>query len=201
MNSWRRYVAPSCSVLAAGFTLMTLQMLLLLCFQSICGYLYRDLALMMGLFMGGIAVGAWAGRSKTIAQLEERTNRAAAVNQLLLALMAPMLLVAARELASMEGSHALMPMRILFPCMALLCAIPGGMQFALATRYEEMNNPAQKNAALLYAMDLTGGCMAALLLAGFIVPLFGFWNAAWLAAVVNLPPVLLFYLKRAPVPL
>jgi cyanate permease len=85
-------------------------------------------------------------------------------------------------------------MRVLFPCMGLLCGIPGGMQFALATRNEEVSNPAQRNAARLYAMDLIGGCVAALFLAGLIVPLFGFWNAAWLAAAVNLAPVLLFLL-------
>lgn len=194
MNSLRRGVASSSSMLAAGFTLMTLQLLLLLCFQSICGYLYRDLALMVGLFMGGIAVGAWAGKARLIAQLEERANRAAAVNQLLLALAAPMLLAASSGLASVEGSHALLLMRVLFPCMALLCGIPGGMQFALATRNLEVRSPAQKNAALLYAMDLIGGSVAALLLAGWLIPLFGFWNAAWLAAVVNLVPILLLML-------
>ena len=194
LKSWRRRIASSASVLAAGFTLMTLQMLLLLCFQSICGYLYRDLALMISMFMGGIAAGTWAGRARATGRIEANTGSAAAVNQLLLALTAPMLLLAAHGLASAEGNHALMMMRFLFPCLALLCGIPGGLQFALATRTEQTNHPAQRNAALLYAMDLTGGCLAALMLAGFIVPLFGFWNAAWLAAAMNLAPILLFLL-------
>jgi len=199
MNGWRRRIAPSCSVLAAGFTLMTLQMLLLLCFQSVCGYLYRDLALMMGMFMGGVALGTWAGRTRMCVRFAKRTGRAAAINQMLLAMAAPLLLLAAGALASAEGSHSLALLRVLFPCVALLCGIPGGVQFALATLYEEANtrdvsNPARKNAALLYAMDLIGGCMAALLLAGFVVPLFGFWNAAWLAVAINLLPILLFLL-------
>ena len=192
MKGWRRSMAPSCSVVAAGFTLMTLQLLLLLCFQSVCGYLYRDLALLMGMFMGGVAAGAWAGRATMTVQLEKRARRAAAVNQLVLALVAPAMLVAASGLASVEGSQALMLMRVLFPLMALLSGIPGGTQFALATRNEEVSNPLQRNAARLYAMDLIGGCVAALLLAGLIVPLFGFWNAAWLATAVNLVPILLF---------
>jgi spermidine synthase len=194
MKPWRRRIASSSSVLAAGFTLMTLQILLLLCFQSICGYLYRDLALMMGMFMGGIAAGTWAGKVKMRMRPKNGASRAAALNQLLLALEAPALLVAAHGLASAEGSHALLLLRILFPCLALLCGIPGGVQFALAARHQEVNHPAQKNAAHLYAMDLIGGCGAALLLAGLVVPLFGFWNAAWLAAAANLASVLLFLL-------
>ena len=191
MKSWSRRIASPCSVLAAGFTLMTLQMLLLLCFQSICGYLYRDLALMMGSFMGGVAAGTWMGRAKSSVDI----GRAAAINQLLLALSAPLLLAVASGLVSVEGSHALL-MRVLFPCLALLFEIPGGMQFALATRNEEADNPARRNAALLYAMDLAGGCVAALLLAGLVVPLFGFWNAAWLAAAANLLPGFLFLFRE-----
>jgi hypothetical protein len=196
----RGRIASSCSVLAAGFTLMTLQLPLLLCFQSICGYLYRDLALMVGTFMGGVAIGTWAGRRR----MRVQTSCAAAVNQMLLALTAPVLLGSAGGLASLEGNHALLLMRVLFPCLALLCGIPGGMQFALATRSQEMGNPdkshpASGNAALLYALDLLGGCLAALLLAGFIVPLYGFWNAAWLAGAVNLLPILLFLFQECAV--
>jgi spermidine synthase len=199
----RGRIAPFVSVLAAGFTLMTLQMLLLLCFQSICGYLYRDLALMMGMFMGGVAAGAWAGRARLRVR-GRRVNRAAAINQMLLALTAPVLLAAVGWLASVEGSHSLFLLRALFPGIALLCGIPGGVQFALAARSEEAtpwdgSKPARGNAALLYAMDLIGGCVAALLLAGFVVPLFGFWNAAWLAVAVNLAPALLFLFQERPV--
>jgi spermidine synthase len=194
-------ITSSSSVLATGFSLMTLQLLLLLCFQSICGYLYRDLALLVGAFMGGVAGGAWAGRARKSVRPEMKASRAAAANQLLLALAAPVLLAAASGLASLEGSLALLMMRVLFPAMALLCGVPGGMQFALATRNQEASNPdtgnpARKNAALLYALDLLGGCAAALLLAGLIIPLFGFWYAAWLAAAVNLAPALLFLFQE-----
>ena len=38
---------------------MALQILLLLGFQSVYGYVYSQLALLVGLFMAGIAMGSW----------------------------------------------------------------------------------------------------------------------------------------------
>jgi predicted membrane-bound spermidine synthase len=44
---------------------------------------------------------------------------------------------------------------------------------------------------MLYAIDLLGGCLGALLLSGYLIPVFGFWKTAWLTAAVNLAPILL----------
>lgn len=48
-------------VVAGGYALMTLQILLLLSFQAIFGFLYRELALLIGMFMAGVAAGSWLG--------------------------------------------------------------------------------------------------------------------------------------------
>ena len=44
---------------ATGFTLIALQIFLLLAFQSVYGYVYTQLAILIGLFMAGIALGSW----------------------------------------------------------------------------------------------------------------------------------------------
>jgi hypothetical protein len=44
---------------------------------------------------------------------------------------------------------------------------------------------------MLYAIDLLGGCLGALVLSGYMIPVFGFWMTAWLCAAVNLVPALL----------
>jgi predicted membrane-bound spermidine synthase len=38
---------------------------------------------------------------------------------------------------------------------------------------------------------LLGGCAGALLLSTYLIPVFGFWRTAWLAAAINLAPALL----------
>jgi predicted membrane-bound spermidine synthase len=37
----------------------------------------------------------------------------------------------------------------------------------------------------LYAIDLLGGCVGALVLSTYLIPVFGFWKTAWLAAAIN----------------
>jgi predicted membrane-bound spermidine synthase len=44
---------------------------------------------------------------------------------------------------------------------------------------------------MLYAIDLLGGSLGALVLSGYLIPVFGFWKTAWLTAAVNLAPALL----------
>jgi spermidine synthase len=46
-------------VAAMGFTLLGLEVLLLLGFQALYGYVYQQLAILVALFMVGMAVGAW----------------------------------------------------------------------------------------------------------------------------------------------
>ena len=49
-------------VAAMGFTLLGLEVLLLLGFQALYGYVYQQLAILVGLFMVGMASGAWLAR-------------------------------------------------------------------------------------------------------------------------------------------
>jgi predicted membrane-bound spermidine synthase len=49
----------------------------------------------------------------------------------------------------------------------------------------------RRSLGMLYAIDLLGGCLGALVLSGYLIPVFGFWKTAWFTAAVNLAPVLL----------
>ena len=44
---------------------------------------------------------------------------------------------------------------------------------------------------VLYAIDLLGGCAGALVLSGFLIPVYGFWRTAWLVAGINVAAMLL----------
>jgi predicted membrane-bound spermidine synthase len=43
----------------------------------------------------------------------------------------------------------------------------------------------------LYAIDLLGGCLGALVVSSYLIPVFGFWKTAWLSAAINLVASLL----------
>jgi spermidine synthase len=174
---------------ATGFTLMALEIILLLAFQSIYGYLYHQLALLIALFMAGIAVGSWLGLRRIGRSSNPVCGRVAAT-QLLLALSAPALMLLVSFTVKFSGTAASwLAAQFLFPALAALCGLLGGYQFPLATQLYEGGK--RQSLGLLYAVDLLGGCAGALLLSGYLIPVFGFWRTAWLTAAVNLAPALM----------
>lgn len=178
-------------IAATGYTLMSLQILLLLTFQAVFGFVYRELALLMGMFMAGIAAGTWLGIRFTRSR-ERGLMGGLAINQFLVAASGPLLLAVAWLLAqSLHAGSVISAARVAFPILALFCGVPGGFQFPVASAIYPGAREANKSLTTLYAVDLMGGCVGALLLAGFLVPVFGFWNVAWLGSAVSLPPAIL----------
>ena len=179
------------SVIVNGYVLMTLQILLLLSFQSVFGYVYNELALLIGMFMAGIAAGSRLGIKHASCADRRSLLRAAAISQIVLAASAPLLLGLAHLLAQDFQSGATFAFaRALYPILAALFAIPGGYLFPIVSKIY-LNDDGETNLAILYALDLAGGCAGALILAGFLIPLFGFWALAWLAISLSLAPAAL----------
>ena len=179
------------SVIVNGYVLMTLQILFLLSFQSVFGYVYDELALLIGMFMAGIAAGSWLG-IRHAGRTERRSLlRVAAVSQISLAASAPLLLGITNLLAqNLQPGASFSFARALYPIFAVLFAMPGGYLFPIASRIF-LKRDGETNLASLYALDLAGGCAGALVLAGFVIPLFGFWAVAWLAFSLSLAPAAL----------
>jgi spermidine synthase len=176
---------------AAGFTSITLEIILLLAFQSIYGYVYHQLAILIGLCMAGIALGSWLGIHRV-----GRGNRlpcgALAVNQFLLAVSAPALIFAVSLLAKISGVAATwLAAQCVFPALAALSGMLGGYQFPIAAEIYLHDRGGRTKLGALYAADLLGGCAGALLLATYLIPVFGFWRTAGLSAAINLAPALL----------
>ncbi len=182
----RARAAAACSMAATGFTLIALEIILLLAFQSIYGYLYHQIAILIALFMAGIAVGSWFGLRHT-----RGTNPACgkvAATQLLLALSAPALMLMVSFTATFSATAAnWLVAQCLYPVLPALCGVLGGCLFPLATQLYSSGN--RLSLGFLYAVDLLGGCAGALLLSGYLIPVFGFWRTAWLTAAVNLAPL------------
>jgi spermidine synthase len=185
-----RFAAAGCMA-ATGFTLMALEIILLLAFQSIYGFLYRQLAILIALFMAGMAVGSWLGL-RHIRRDGRSTCSAVAITQFILALAAPLLMFVVSLLARLSGMAAIwLAAQCVFPALATLSGILGGFQFPLATAMVLQDESGGRRLGWLYAIDLLGGCAGALLLSAYLIPVFGFWRTAWLTATVNLPPALL----------
>jgi spermidine synthase len=168
---------------------MALQLFLLLAFQSIYGYVYNELAILIGMFMGGIALGSWLAIRRLKITERAHAPSIASITQFALALSVPLLMTLV-ALVARSRSGFVSP-QIVFPALAGLCGALGGFQFPVATEIYIHGQREQQNLGTLYAVDLLGGCLGALLLSVYLIPVFGFWKTNWLSAAVNLVPALL----------
>jgi spermidine synthase len=184
-------------VAAMGFTLIGLEILLLLAFQAIYGYVYQQLAIIIAGFMVGMALGSWCAlRSAAGPQVRaggwEDIRRLVGL-QVLAALSSLLLYLLLQTLAAANKPTTLfLVSQIIFPLLAVLCGLLGGYQFPIASRiFFSRSKGNAGSPGTLYALDLVGACLGALLLSSYLVPVFGFRQTAWLMAVVNLAPALL----------
>jgi spermidine synthase len=175
--------AAGCTT-AMGFTMIGLEILLLLGFQAIYGYVYHQLAILIAAFMGGMALGSWLG----LGSFSAREMRALAVLQAAAA-VAPLAVCAIFEaLARLTSAPALLAVSyIVFPGLALASGMLGGYEFPLASRVYFRSQTA-RNPGKLYALDLAGSCLGAILFSAYLIPVFGFFRTALLSAMVNLAP-------------
>ncbi|MGD0200570.1 MAG: fused MFS/spermidine synthase [Bryobacteraceae bacterium] len=182
-----------CAALAAGatgFTMLGLEILLLLAFQAIYGYVYHQLAMLTAAFMAGLALGSWrAARARCSWPGLGGLQVAVAA--------APLLLLAALQpLAQASwGAMPLVASNLLFPVLALGSGALGGAQFIAATRLFFAESKAGPGA--LYGADLFGACLGALLLSAYVVPVFGFWRTALLMAAANAAPAAAIFARFA----
>ena len=205
-------------VAAMGFTLLGLEVLLLLGFQALYGYVYQQLSILVALFMVGMAAGAWLALRGVAPRLggggvggggyegqridqpppSPLLSQAGGYFRLaflqVLAALAPLLLYALFVL--LEGVRTLAALltisQVVFPVLALIAGLMGGYQFPLASRiYFAGSDNSNRNPGMLYALDLLGACLGAVALSAYLLPVYGFLRTGMLMAVVNLGPAAL----------
>ena len=180
----RPQTAAACCTAAMGFTLIGLEMLLLLAFQAIYGYVYQQLAVMIAAFMAGMALGSWLA-------IDARALRGMRMLVFLQAgaAVAPLLLYAVFEAVTHVTSPVglFLVSQVLFPALALCCGMLGGYEFPVASRVF-FSSSRERSPGTLYALDLAGSCLGAVLFSAYFVPVFGFLKTAVLAAMVSLAP-------------
>lgn len=167
------------AIFASGFAASSLEVVLLLGFQVLCGSVYRQLGVIVTLFMVGLAAGALLAQRRPA----RRPSRAVAIVGLALAAVASCIPAALKLLA---GGGALLAsqagVQIVIGAMTFLVASLVGLQFPLAAMAERTRSLA---ASRLYVADFLGACLGALLASTLLIPLLGVATVCWLAAGLN----------------
>lgn len=179
-------------VMSTGFTQMTIQIVILLSFQIIYGYVYYKLGLILTAFMAGLGLGSLCAimampRIKRDLSLLIGAQLAICIYPIIL----PIVLYRLSNSSSMAVSW--MGSNILFPFLPVIAGFIGGIQFPLANKMYLANEERGigRVAGLSYGIDLFGSCLGALLTAIFLIPILGIAKTCWVAAAFNLTVLLL----------
>jgi spermidine synthase len=199
---WRHRALPrfgaGLCIWGTGFLEMGAQIALILSYQAIAGYLYHQIGILMSLFMLGLAVGAAIGR-RLAARLEKGSLRRTGIALLVVvglqtasALCLPLLLAAGRASIALAG--------VVFGGAAAWMGSLAGCNFPLAVSLTAGEDRQEARAASrLYALDLAGASVAAVLIGALFIPAVGITSSCRaLAAVLlaSVPPLIVGVLRK-----
>ena len=174
------------SIVTIGFTEIALEILFILGFQIIYGYAYYLLSIIITLFMGGLAGGSWLARQK--GPQAKKPYRLFAWIQFGMAVL-PLLygfFLAATHTVSHSGFTDGVII-LFFGIFTVLAGFLAGFQFPLGNFLYLSGTSAssQNNWGTLYALDLSGSILGALLVAAILTPLLGLPTTLLFLSVLN----------------
>jgi len=184
----------------SGTVAFVLELVLVLAYQSLYGYVYSRIAMLFALFMIGLAIGAAVTGHVNWRRSELRVlmllQTALAV---LAAATAPVLVLLSHTGSATEQLGAL----IVIPMINLAAGFLVGAQYpiAVAAATEGIADLTRRSriAASLYAMDMAGACLGALVGGGVLIPVLGLPGSSMamsVLAVAALPLLLLSERRR-----
>ncbi len=196
-----RHVQVVAAVAAMGFSLIGFEILIILGFQSVHGYVYYQLAVLIALFMAGMSISAglqlYFSFKRPFLEVKHNIRLLIGVHLLAIFIMGFLILlfIWIPRLEPELLNEFLSP--FMFGLLTLITGAVGGFQFPLANRiYIQSVTSNKVNAGLLYSMDLVGALLGSFLLSILFVPLFGLVNSAIFIGLLNLL-VVLALLKRS----
>ena len=183
------------STAVIGFSHITIEIVLILSFQVFYGFLYRQLGLLVGAFMAGLALGTLLGEKFSWAKLRKRFNLA--LVQMLILLILAILYV----ILNISQLHPMLlrqlPDWFLFPLLAALTGIVGGLQFPWASLVlTDLDVQVERAAGNLYGYDLAGSSMGCIVASIVLVPLYGILYTLLFLAILGLSTTVLIILEE-----
>lgn len=176
---WRRKVSQprlmpvAVAMITAGFAGMTLSLVLLLALQTLAGYLYQRVAIIIAAFMLGLALGG-AYMNRIMYRFRQE---ALALAKIELIMMAYSMFVALALLLLFAGSARMflfLPTEVFLSILNCAAGFLVGLEFPLANKlYLAATERVGQVAGSLYAADLLGGAVGAILTSIFLVPILG----------------------------
>jgi spermidine synthase len=179
-----------CSMGTAGFSLMAFEVAVIYLFQAAFGDLYYRLAWVITTFMAGLGAGIWIAAG--FRKVPERF--ALAGLHVLNAVFFFMLIRVLVRLFS-KGFFLGEEYQIVFLGLALMGGLAAGATFPFANRYY-LACGGGEHPGHIYAADLWGSALGALITAGFLIPIWGVQQTLIFLGAVNVLLVPFFLFRK-----
>ena len=168
------------AVFTTGLSTMALQIALLFSFQSIFGFIYEMVGLIVAIFMGGLLVGTALTQRFVV---DKSAMRILAGVQMSIALLAGLIAIAIPLSAAIESPGMVF---LLFSALTFVAGLLNGVDFPLTTACcMALNRRAEKATGIVYGVELFGACAGAALASAVIAPVLGVVACCLLAGIAN----------------
>lgn len=161
------------SIAATGFSGMLFDLVVIFAFQSIYGYVFSWIGLLVASFMAGATCGALL-ITTILARIQDELKLFIRIELAIacFALGLPLAFLALNAYVSSQGAFVVS--LVLFLVISLICGFLTGSQFPLANELYLKHSPnVSRTAGLLYASDLLGGWFGGIVGAVVLLPVLG----------------------------
>ncbi len=174
------------SIMATGFAGMIFSLMILFTFQSIYGYVFSWIGVLVAAFMAGTAAGATLMTSN-LKRISHNVRLFLKIDLLIIGFAVACPIIFHTAHANLDGAGFFMAFRMLFLVIAFTGGLLIGAQFPLANKiYLETSPNLSRTAGLLYAADLLGGWLGGIFGAVVLLPVLGLAGTGVTAAVFKL---------------
>jgi spermidine synthase len=175
-------------IFTAGFTSSSLQVILILSFQIVCGYMYRSIGLFTAVFMAGLALGALFRR---------QIIRPATGGLVYLLLLQAGLSALVPLMISLSVYFSFMPIlvHLNFLIMTGLISLSTGLVFSLSV--EASHKQLAVKISGIYGSDLAGASLGAFMTTLVLIHLAGMRSAPYTLCFLNVIVACIIVMRRS----
>jgi spermidine synthase len=171
----------SFGIFTGGFSASSVEIILLITFQILYGYVYQITGIIITLFMAGLAVG-----SRYYLKIFPDLN--------ILSFIKIQFIIGIFAIFLPSYSHLDYLIHTFFFLLTLIVAILIGMEFSVASKLRK--RAYSSIASNLYSVDMIGSAIGALLVTTYLMPLLGIIKVCFLIAALNFISGSISFIRR-----
>jgi spermidine synthase len=175
------------AMFAGGYAGASIEVILLIAFQLLYGYVYNLVGIIVTIFMAGLAVGTYY-RSRIFRKVSVKNFQRLQLLMILFSLVLPLLLILFREV----DLHAEI-MQISFMVLMFVTSLMVGMLFSIISHLQI--SKVVKIASGVYSIDLIGAAIGSFVTTAYIIPRLGIINACYITGALILVSFLSYRLR------